>query len=219
MITISAVVIAHNEASQLQRCLESLTWVNEIIGVDCNSTDETSQIFQQFGVKLFRRPNLENLNINKNFGIEQASGDWILSVDADEIIPLALQKEIIQKLSQNNSYMALSVPRRNYFFNRWLKRGGQYPDRQLRLFQKGKACFPNQHVPEHLTVDGPIGHLSAHFEHYPYNTVQQMLRKIDFYTSFEARYFLNKKRTLSTLELGWGISGKPILKFIRRYFF
>ncbi len=218
-VTLSITIIGHNEGDHLKELLPQLQWADEVIYVDCDSSDDSLEIANQLGCRTFQRPNLSNLNINKSFAIEQATGDWIFYLDPDERIPPELQEEIRQRIQQPEGQVAFQLNRRNYYFGRWLKHGSQYPDVQLRLFRKGKAHFPNRHVHEKLQVDGPIGKLKADMLHYPYLTVSQYLRKFDFYTSFEAQYLYQQN-----VHPGFSMGVRyllltPISRFIRRYLF
>jgi glycosyltransferase involved in cell wall biosynthesis len=218
MTTISVCIIAHNEQEHLHNTLASVTWANEIIVVDCDSSDETVRIAQQFTQKIFHRPNLPNLNENKNYSFEQATSEWILCLDADEHISFALQQEIQSLLSSENCCDGYFIKRKNYFFGKWLRHGGQFPDIQLRLFRKGKGKFPARHVHERVLVNGEIGTLQHPFEHHPYNTVSQCIRKMDFYTSLEAekiRETIDAPNVFDTLKYFFF---RPMRRFISRYF-
>jgi len=184
--TVAAALIAHNEASELPGCLDTLSWADEIVLVDCDSTDDTAEIAERRGARVFRRPNVPTLNQNRNFGFDQAQSEWIFIVDPDERIPSALGNEIRRIIEDPNACTAYITYRRNYYFGRWLRYGGNWPDRQLRLFRKGKARYECRSVHEKIRVDGPIGMMQNVFEHHPYRTVSDYLRKFDFYTSRRA---------------------------------
>ena len=194
MPKISAVVSAFNEEENIVDCLSSLNWVDEIILVDNSSQDNTVKLARQFGkkVKVYRRPNLSMLNINKNFGFQKASGDWILNLDADERVSPPLKKEIQQTLShpQADGYL---IPRKNIIFGRWIRHGLWYPDEQLRLFKKGKGRFPEKHIHEKVVVQGRVGRLKNHLIHYNYRTVSQYLYKMtQLYVPAEVATFLKE---------------------------
>ncbi len=194
MTSISASIIAHNEEKNIGACLESLAWVNEIILVDCESTDKTAEIAARYPVKMFSRPNASNLNINKQFAIDQCSGEWIIYVDPDETIPMELQEEIKALLMKGHSADAYSIPRKNHYFGRWLRHGGKYPDLQLRLFRKGTASFPCRDVHEKLTVLGKEALLTNSFAHFPYRDYDDVIKKLDFYAALKAEKFIKADR-------------------------
>ena len=215
--TLTITIIGHNESHHLKELLPQLQWADEIIYVDCESDDESLEVAQQLGCKTFRRPNLSNLNVNKSFAIEQATGDWIFYLDPDERIPEALQQEIQQKIQSPGKVVAFSLNRRNFYFGRWLKHGSQYPDVQLRLFQRGKAFFPNKHVHEKLQVNGPIGKLRHDMLHFPYQSVSQYLQKFNFYTTFEATYLLQQNISPDVVLALRFLIFTPLFRFFRRY--
>jgi glycosyltransferase involved in cell wall biosynthesis len=212
--TISISVIGYNEAQNIARCFESLDWADEIVFVDCESMDNSIQIARKYTNKIFIRPNLENLNINKSFGIEQTVSPWVLYLDPDEIIPEETSTWILKEI-KNPKYDAYLFPRKNHILDRWLKHGSQYPDYQLRLFKKNKAHFPHKHVHERLQVNGTIGKSIYPLLHYPYPDLNIFLKKFNFYTTFEAKYLLdNPPSKLSSVNY---IFIKPISRFIKRY--
>ncbi len=181
MAKISVSIIGYNEARNLPRCLASLKWADEVVFVDCESSDGSAALAAAAGAKVFSRPNNPNLNVNKQFGLEQCSGDWILYLDPDETVGEELAGEL-KRVAAAGTDAAYLVPRRNFYFGRWLRHGGKYPDRQLRFFRAGKAAFPCVDVHERLRVDGTIGALSSPMDHHPYNTGSELLRKMDFYS-------------------------------------
>lgn len=216
---LSITLIGHNEAYHLEELLPTLAWADEVIYVDCESSDNSIQVATQFHCRIFKRPNNPNLNINKSFGMENASGEWIFYLDPDERISGELTTEIRSAIANPGNKVAFSLNRRNYYFGRWLRYGSQYPDSQLRLFKRGHAVFPQKHVHEKLQIAGPIGKLQNDLYHRPYLSVSQYLQKFDFYTSFEANYLLEQG-----VKPGFGSSfhywiERPLLRFIRRYFF
>jgi len=214
---ISFTCIGHKEKDHLEALLPTLKpWAHEIIYVDCESEDGSFEVAEAQGCRVFRRPNLKNLNINKSFAMEQATGDWIFYVDPDERFPDSLLKEV-QEAIKNPEINAYRLSRKNHFFGVWLKYGGQYPDTQLRIFRVGCGSFANAHVHESLKIEGRVGRLKNAMEHYPYLTISQYFKKFDFYAGFEAEFLY--KNGVST---SWGnhfkfLLWKPKTRFFRRY--
>lgn len=205
---ISVVISAYNEEEMIKDCLESVTWADEIILVDNESTDKTVEISRKYTDKIFSRPNNPlMLNLNKNFGFTKARGDWILSLDADERVSEELKKEIKEVLQpsainhqssiishQSSGYL---IPRRNIIFGKWIQHGLWFPDYQLRLFLKGKGKFPGKHNHELLEVKGGTGKLKEPIIHYNYTSVNQYLTKITYYYSDnEVKNFLESGKTI-----------------------
>lgn len=216
MIKISLVVSAHNEAENIVDCLQSAgALVNEIILVDSGSVDETVALTKQFKPKVFRRPNHAMLNKNKNFGFSQASGDWILNLDADERLSPALKKEIAAVLKNQQQPDGYLIPRKNIIFGKWIKHGLWYPDEQLRLFRRGRGRFPEKHIHEKISVKGKTASLKNHLVHYNYRTINQFLRKmINLYVPNEVDNVLKSGK-----KLYWYDALRfPVDDFIKNFF-
>lgn len=211
---ISVSIIGYNEAENLEDCLKSLTWADEIIFVDCESEDDSLEIAKKYTTHVFSRPNTANLNVNKSFGIEQCSFPWVLYIDPDERVPEETASWILSEI-KNPEHDAYSFPRKNHILGKWLKHGSQYPDYQLRLFKKAKAHFPCKHVHERLQIDGSIGKSKFSLLHFPYPSLKVYVQKFNFYTSFEAEYLFSNHPN----SLGWFkyIFFKPFSRFISRY--
>ena len=216
---LSFICIGHNEAHHLKELLPVLVRKgDEVVYVDCESQDESLSLAQSFGCRVFRQPNNINLNINKSYAIERASGDWIFYIDPDERLGEKLITEIKEKI-KSPEIAAFRLPRKNYFFGRWLRYGGQYPDYQLRLFQKSKGYFPNKHVHEKLKIDGSVGTLGTAMDHYSYASISQFLKKMDFFSEFEALYLYKSGVGISVRGMIKYFFLKPISRILRRWIF
>lgn len=194
MPTLSIALIAHNEEQHIRRALASAAWADELILVDCASTDGTVAAAAGFPVKLYSRPNSTAVYVNKQFAIDQASSDWVFVLDADEELTDGLSGEIKETLARSPEAAAFKIPRRNFYFDRWLKHGGKYPDNQLRLFRRGKARFVPLPVHERLEIDGKVGRLKQPFNHYPCVSPEYVERKLVFYGEMLARSYALKKK-------------------------
>lgn len=215
---ISITIIGHNEEEHLIEIFNQLKWADEIIYVDCESNDNSMNIAKQFNCKVFSQKNNFNLNVNKSYAIAQASSNWIFYLDPDERIPDELSKEILSIINSNPNESAFELNRKNHFGGKWLKHGSQYPDKQLRLFKKGFAFFPNNHVHEKLTVNGKIGKLKSDMLHFPYKNISQYLSKFDFYTSFDASILYHKNFKITFVNSLRYLFTIPVARFLRRYF-
>jgi len=216
-VKLSVAIIAHNEADNLPYVLNSIDWVDQIVVIDCSSSDNTAEIARQAGADVYSEPNHPNLNINKNLSIDYCHGDWILVLDADENIPYDLAgliRCIINEDSETNGYL---IPRRNYVLGRWLHRGSQYPDYQLRLFRRGKGKFPAVHVHERIVLKGKVSKLELPFEHHPYRTLDSIIAKNRRYVEFEARFLYENGKRVSNIKLIWRVLVMTPLRFFRRY--
>ena len=201
-MTLSVVISAHNEEEMLKDCLESVTWAEEIVVVDNESVDRTAEIAEEHRAKVFKRPNNPlMLNINKNFGCTKATGDWILSLDADERVSEKLSQEIKAILhgpsTSSHEPVGFFIPRKNIIFGKWIEHGLWYPDYQLRLFRNGKGKFPGKHNHELLVVKGKTEKLREHIIHYNYTSTNQYVKKImDYYSDNEVASFLESGKTI-----------------------
>lgn len=209
--TISIGIIAHNEEDTSARVLESVSWADEIIFVDCGSSDRTAAIASAHPkVRLFSRANSLALHINKQFAVDHASGDWILMLDADEEVTPELRGEILGAVT-SGTFNAYEMPRKNFYFGQWLKHGGKYPDIQLRLFRKGKAKFLPLPVHEKLEVEGAAGRLLNPMNHYPYSSAHDITRKLGFYAEALSENYIRSGRNPEFIFM------RPFTRFISSY--
>lgn len=210
MPTLSVAMIANNEEKNVARSLASAAWADEIVFVDCGSSDDTELEARKFPVKYFARPNSRAVYVNKQFAVDQCTSDWVLILDADEEITPALRDEIRAFISSTRA-AAASMPRRNFYFGKWLRHGGKYPDTQLRLFRRGKARFLPLPVHERLEVDGEVLRLKEPLLHYPYTDAEDMQRKLAFYTEILNRSYALKGRSRGLIIL------RPFTRFLSAY--
>ncbi|MBF0545741.1 MAG: glycosyltransferase family 2 protein [Candidatus Riflebacteria bacterium] len=219
MPTIGISLIAHNEEKFIEKALNSASPADKIVVVDCESTDNTLKLARAFpNVEVFLQPNNPNLNINKSFGFAKLHTDWIFYLDPDEQIPPPLWVEIRKKLNETPlTFSAYKIPRRNFFFGKPLLHGGAYPDYQIRLFQNGKAKFPNQHVHESLKVNGNIGKFLNPFDHHPYPDLSTYIKKMDFYTSFQSEFWKKERKKTNFFNTAFHFFIFPTIRFFRRF--
>src|SRR3989454_5404680 len=195
--SITAVVITLNEERNIADCLVSVAWADEIVVVDACSTDRTVELARRFTDKIFVRP-WPGYGPQKNFGIEQATADWILIVDADERVTPELQVEIrkIIALPPNDKIPAYRVPRRNYYYGRWVRWGGVYPDYQIRLVRKGYARYNDVQIHENLLVKGSVDTLGGHLDHFTERQIEDHFRKFETYTTLAAQEKLKQIKSV-----------------------
>src|SRR3989344_8275695 len=148
---ISAALAVYNEEKNVLDCLESLKkFANEIVVVDGTSTDRTAQIAKNFGARVITTQNKPMFHINKNMAIDACKNPWVFLMDADERISDGLADEIKKMVGKNPEQNGFWVPRRNWFLGGFLKKGGAYPDKVIRLFKKGKGRLPEVSVHEQI---------------------------------------------------------------------
>jgi glycosyltransferase involved in cell wall biosynthesis len=211
-MTLSVVVIAQNEEERLRACLESVAWADELIVVDAESTDKTAQIAREFTERVWVRP-WPGFAAQKNFGLEQATGDWILSVDADEEVSKELRQEILAVVTGAPAFTGYRIPRQNVFWGRWMRHGGLYPDWQLRLFRRGQGRFAARAVHESVDVRGPVGRLAAPLVHRSYRDVADFLARADRYSTLAAEEWVRSGRSARLADF----VVRPAGRFISMY--
>ena len=213
MPKISAVILTRNEAANLPRCLESIRWVDEILVLDSESTDGTAGIAKKFGAKVYLLP-WDGFGKQKQKGVELAAGEWVFSIDADEVVTPGLQAEITSRLSTDNDTAGYYLKRKAYFLDRFVRHGGWYPDWVLRLFQKGKGRFTPAPVHESVVLEGPAGRLQADLLHYTDPNFSHYLAKLNRYTDLSAWELFEKGKRGSLFK----ILANPAVKFFSQYF-
>jgi len=212
MMQLSAVIITRNEESNIKRCLESVRFADEIIVVDNNSSDKTVPIAESLGAKVYTTT-WKGFGAAKQEGVNYASGEWILSIDADEEIPEMLAKEIQAKLASTNGCAGYYLNRKTMFLGKWINHCGWYPDYVIRLFQKNKGEFDDAIVHEKAVVDGAVGYLNVDMLHYSYPDLESYLNKFNRYTTLGAEEAFRKGK-----KAGWfDILIKPPVSFIKHY--
>lgn len=212
--SIAALVITYNEEKNIEECLESVNWINEIIVIDACSTDRTVEIARQYTDKVFL--NIWNgFGQQKNLGIEKTMSEWVLIVDADERVSPELRYEIEDRLSKhrNDRFAGYQIPRRNYFYGKWIRWGGSYPDYQLRLFRKDSGRYNDVAIHENLILDGPIGYLKNHIDHITERCIADHFKKFDNYTTLAAQEKRKRKKQIKWYDIAF----RPIITFIKVY--
>jgi (heptosyl)LPS beta-1,4-glucosyltransferase len=207
MNKISAVISAFNEEKNLERCLKSLSFADEIVVVDNSSWDKTAEIAKKYTDKVFTQKNNPGaIDLQKNFGFEKATSDWVLSIDADEEISKELAEEIKKVLETKPSMLSqingFWIPRKNFMFGKWIKENtGWYPDYQLRLFRKGQGRYESKAVHKDLFVEGETEKLKEHIIHHNYDSIEQYVKKILNYAPNEAEEYLRNGYKFSYFDV------------------
>lgn len=217
MKKISIVLAVYNEEENLSKCLDSIKELDgEIVIVDGGSTDNTLEIAKKFDAKIIKTTNPQNFHINKNKAIDAASKDWVLQLDADEIVSKDLVEEIKQACDQSemNGYW---IPRKNLFLGRFLTKGGQYPDYTLRLYRRGFGRLPGKDVHEQAIVEGKVDYLKNDLLHLRDKSFFVYMERFNRYTSLlatqlsEAHFSINPFSFLDYILL------KPLVWFVKAY--
>lgn len=175
---LSVVLATFNEEENIKRCLSSIkSLADEIIIVDGTSNDKTVEIAKGFGAKVTVTSNPPNFHINKQKAIDRATGEWILQLDADEVVSNELCEEIKKLVNGQVKENGYWIPRKNYFLGRFLMKGGQYPDYTVRLYRNGKGRLPQKDVHEQAVIEGRVGYTNGALLHYPYKNFASYYKK------------------------------------------
>ncbi len=209
---VSVCVITKDEEENLPDCLESVKWADEIVVVDSRSTDRTREIAAAAGARVIERDFPGHVE-QKNFALEQAGGDWVLCLDADERCTPALREAIRAVLAGDPPLAGYAVRRHAFHLGRWIDHGGWYPDRKLRLFDRRRGRWGGRNPHDRVEVEGPVGRLEGDLLHLSYRSLSDHLRQIDFFTTIAAREkrARGERPSLARLVL------HPPGKFLRMY--
>lgn len=185
MLGLSVIVITKNEAANIGACLDSVAFADEVVVIDDFSSDGTAEIAAQKGARVLSRA-FDGFGPQKNFALSQARGDWVLSIDADERVTPDLAADIEAAIAHpaNAGY---TVNRRTCFLGKFLKHGGWYPDRVLRLVRRDRARFSDDLVHERMSVGGKVGNLAHDMLHLSYPTIDAVLAKQRRYALLSAQ--------------------------------
>jgi len=186
-MSISVIVIALNEEAAIGRCLASVGWTDEIVVVDSGSTDRTVELSRAVGAKVTITPDWPGFGAQKNRALDLATGDWVLSLDADEWVSPALAAEIRAVAAQVNAPAGFELPRLSSFVGREMRHSGWRPDYVARLFRRGAARFSEDLVHERLVVSGAVGRLSEALRHESFTSLEEVIDKMNRYSSAGAR--------------------------------
>ena len=209
---VSAVVLAKNEEKNIEGCLETLKWCDEIIVIDDFSKDKTVDIAHKLGAKVYQRKLESDFASQRNFGLEKANGDWVLFVDADERVPSILSLEI-QDVIQRDLYEGFHIKRQDFLWGRRLKHGEVGNIKLLRL-GKRKAGKWNRRVHETWNIENSSV-LTSPLPHYPHPTLREFVADIENYSTIHAHENYNEGKRSNLFKIIW----YPKLKFIQNYFF
>lgn len=211
-VGVTATVITFNEAANIEAALASLSWADEIIVVDSESTDDTVAIARAFTDKVIVRPWPGYIE-QKNFAAAQATHDWIFSLDADERVTPALSGEIKALLERGPRAAGYRVPRVTFHLGRWMRSTDWYPDYQLRLYDRRRARWSGRYVHESVKADGPVEDLRGELQHFAYRDLAHHFQTMDRYTTLAARQMFEEGRRAGYFDL----LIHPPAAFIRNY--
>jgi glycosyltransferase involved in cell wall biosynthesis len=208
---VSVTIITKDEEADIAAALASVSWADDVVVVDSHSTDRTVDLARAAGAHVVIRDWTGYID-QKNFAATLARHDWILSLDADERVTPALARDV-QAAVQAPSHVAYQVPRLTWHLGRWIRGTDWYPDYQTRLYDRRHAQWSGRYVHETVSVDGSIGRLRGHLEHFAYRDISDHLETIDRYTTYAAHQMHEAGRRATVGQL----LGHGPLAFLRNY--
>lgn len=210
---ISACVITFNEERKIHRCLESLTWCDEIVVIDSFSTDRTVEICRRYTDKIHRNVWLGYVG-QRNLVREMARFPWILFLDSDEEVSDALRDEILAEFERGTGdYVGYEFPRLVYYIGRWIHHGEWYPDVKLRLFKKTCGRTEGEEPHDRIEVTGPVKRLANPIWHYTYDDIRDQLDTMNRFSGITAQQKYVKEQPFRWRDILF----RPLFRFLRGY--
>lgn len=198
---LSALIIARNEAGNIDRCLEALDFCDEVVVIDAESSDDTAARARRHGAQVWIEP-WRGYAGQKEFALQKTRGEWVLWVDADEVVQPALRASILRAVTRTDATEAgYRLRRRVNYLGRWIRHGSFGNDWVLRLFRRERGRFSAHLVHEELLVDGPVGRLDGVLEHWSYRDLDHHREKIEQMASLWARQEAERGRHAGALDL------------------
>lgn len=209
---LSVAIIARDAAGQIESCLKSVAFADDIVVVDSGSTDSTIDIARHHRARVIHKEWLGFGN-QKRFAVTQAHHDWVLCIDVDERVTDELRQSITSALASPR-FRAFRMARRNRFMGRWLRHGEGYPDWSLRLFDRRTASWSEDNIHEKVVTDVAVGALTGDLLHQSETTIADYLAKQNNYTTLQAQKLFNSGKRASSMKMFFN----PLFRFIKFYF-
>lgn len=212
-IRISATVRTRNEEQNIEGCLKSIAWADEIVVVDSHSADATREIAKKYTDRIIVRDWPGHI-AQSQFATDQTTSDWVLSMDADERVTPELRDEILALDLGTTPHVAFEMPRYHFFMKRWINHSAWYPDYKVRLFRKDRCCWGGYSPHDAVQVNGTIGRLKGNLIHYIYRDMEHFSATKNSYSTLTSRdhYKSGRKARVINFTL------RPLYAFIYRYF-
>lgn len=213
---LSAIIITKNSGATIRRCVESVAWADEIVVVDSGSTDRTLEICRELGAAVHVTADWPGHGPQKNRALALAGGDWIFSLDADEWVTPELHSELARASDDPGGCVAFEMPRRSSFCGRFMRHSGWWPDYVTRLFRRQAARFSEDHMHDRVIVEGATGRLGQPVMHEAIADLEQMIAKMNSYSSASALMLQRQGRTATLftalLHGGWAFVRTYVLR-------
>ncbi|MDD5681028.1 MAG: glycosyltransferase family 2 protein [Candidatus Omnitrophica bacterium] len=209
---LSIVIIAKNEADNIEDCLKSASWADDVVVLDDFSTDATAKIAHMYTERVYERK-MDIEGRHRNYAYSLAKNEWVFSLDADERITDELREELKHLLKKEVKDIVFTVPIKAFIGDKWVRHGGWYPGRKVRLFRKDKFKYEEVKVHPRVFYNGTCGHLKNPLLHYSYKDYHEFFQSLNNQTTLEAEKWFAEKRRIGT----WGAIRKMIDRFLRAY--
>ncbi len=209
--TLSVIIVARDEAQQIQACIESIAFADEVLVVDSGSSDETVSLARQAGA-IVHETDWPGFGLQKRRGVALASCDWVLVIDADERVDATLRSEILAAINEPTAD-GFRLPRRSSLCGTFIEHGGWRPDYTLRLVRREMAGFSDHAVHEHMTNTGSTSDLRTPLQHYSYRSLDDVLVKLNRYSQAGAKDLAARGASSSLAKS----LGKGLWAFLRTY--
>jgi len=191
-IPLSVAIITKDEEERLPDCLKSVAFADQILVVDSGSRDRTVEVAKSFDAVVMVEK-WRGFSGQKQYAVDQCHHDWVLILDADERVPEETAMVIKQEMADNNPMItAYSFRRKNYFHGKWKKYCGWWPDRIVRLVNRGRGGFDGRHVHESWVAEGKVKELDAHMEHISFRNYSELVAKMENYSNLAALEMFDK---------------------------
>jgi len=212
---VSAVLVCCDEEENVERCLQSLAWADEIIVVDSFSQDRTVELCRKYTNSIFQRE-WSGMVQQRAYAVSLARKEWVFAIDADEVVTETLRDEVLRRLSEDkNEKSGYYIKRHSFYLGRWINHGGWYPDFKLRLFRKDKAYVGGENPHDKCFVQGRTAKLKGEMIHYPYKNISRQLRTIDTYSDIVSEKLFKEKSAFPLVKMYI----KPPVKFLETYIY
>lgn len=197
---VTAIILTKDAEQHVSDCLQSVQWVDEILVIDSESTDQTVVLAQKLGARIIINP-WPGFSAQRNFALDKATNEWILMLDVDERITseLASEMQIALQTAEDTEIVGFSTPIKNHFWGKWMR--CWYPDRRPRLYKKSKARFIERAIHESVNLDGKVKKLKNPVIHFSYENLSHFVSKMNHYSSLGAQEKLKQGAEFSTVKL------------------
>ena len=212
---LSVVILTKNEEDKITRCIESVKWVDEVLVIDDESSDATRDIAEGLGARVIRRALNSDFAAQRNFGMSKAGHDWVLQMDADEIVTSELRRAIENTLGRLHQFSAFKMRRKEFFLGHFMRHGGWHIE-ELKLFKKD-CCKYVHPIHERPQVSGNIGVIGADIEHRPFLSISQFIQRQNRYTDLESQDLFKKEGLVKDKIIRYNLLFRPIKIFWKLY--